>query len=503
MKKIISNDVLYAKMEEAINLLCDTVKTTLGPKGCNAIIDHSSFTPFITNDGVTIAENIESDDVAINTILELAKEASIKTNEIVGDGTTTTLVLLQSIFNSGLKLIKEGVNPLILKEELACYAQKIISAIKLESRIPTKAELTNIAGTAANDDNIGKLVSSAYFKVKNKDAISLVEVDSNINQIEFLNGYTMSISLSSPYYLKNEKKLDYTNPVIYLIDTLSDLDCLENAINYAIKNDGPLIIITKEYEEYVANEIISLYINEGVKVILVKLEEYGLNKEIIFDDLKAITNSSNLAQVRKISISSEFATIVFDNNPQIKKRIVAIKKELANLQIDKAFYNKRLAMFKNGLVNILIGAPTATERREIKMRVEDALWAIDSATKGINLGCGLTLYKISENLKDEGNASKILMQALKKPFKQIMQNAGLDEVNIIKNIKKEDYQIIFNIKTNCWENIQNSTVYDATKVIENSFLNAVSIASMLLTTTSLIINEYQNNLNKLNDTMEL
>lgn len=497
MKKIICGDLLYEKMEEAINILCNTVKTTLGPKGCNAIIDHSAFSPFITNDGVTIAQNIESEDEDINTILELAKEASIKTNEIVGDGTTTTLVLLQQIFNYGLKLIKEGKNPIILKEELDKDAKNIISEIKLESHKPTKKELTSIACTSANSENIGKLVSSAYFKVKNKGAINLIEIDENIIKTEFLNGYTINVSLS-PYYLKTVKKLEINSPLIYLIDTLSDLELISEEINFTTKSNETLVIIAKEYDDYVANELLSLYLNEKTNVILLKLEEYGINKEIIFDDLIAITNDTKFAKMRKITISTDLATITFDNNMNTTKRVEKIKKELNDSKIDKSFYYKRLSMFKKGLVNILIGAPTATERREIKMRFEDALCSVDSASQGISLGCGMTFYKISEKLR-LNNTSNILIDALKKPFEQIMINSGLDANDIITKIKKENYQVIFNIKNNTFEQIQNTTVFDSTMVLENTLLNAVSIAGMLLTTTSLIINEYQNNLNKIND----
>ncbi len=503
MKKIISNEVLYAKMEEAINLLCDTVKTTLGPKGCNAIIDHSSFSPFITNDGVTIAQNIESEDEAVNTILELAKEASIKTNELVGDGTTTTLVLLQSLFNNGLKLIKKGLNPIILKEGLDKASQAIINSINKESKKPTSQELTNIACISANDEEIGKLVSRAYLKVKNKEAINIIEVEENIKTIEFLNGYTINVSLSSPYYLKNTQRLEINQPLVCLIDTLSDINAVSEMLNFASLNNEPLIIIAKEYDDYVANELISLYLNDNVPVILLKLEEYGLNKEIIFDDLIALTNTLEFTKLKKISLTSEIATIVFDSNIQITKRIENIKKELNNPQGDKSFLNKRLAMFKNGLVNILIGAPTKTERRELKMRAEDALWAIASASQGISIGCGLTLYKISENINQNTIGNSLFVEALKKPFEQIIFNAGLDSQEIISQIKKENYQVIFNIKTNNLEKISNSSVYDSTQVIKTALLNASSIAGMLLTTTSLIINEYQNTLNKINDYNEL
>ena len=173
MKKVISGTLLKTKMQEAINLLCDTVKITLGPKGNNIIIDHSNFNPFITNDGVTIAKNIESDDVVINTILELAKESSIKTNDQVGDGTTTTLVLLQSIFNNGLKIIENGKNALILKKEIDLATDEIVSYLKKKSQKPSKEQLNIIATISANNKEIGNIISKCYFKVKSKDAIKI------------------------------------------------------------------------------------------------------------------------------------------------------------------------------------------------------------------------------------------------------------------------------------------------------------------------------------------
>ena len=184
MKKIVFGNELYEKMKSAINLLCGSVKITLGPKGNNVIIDHSSFSPFITNDGVTIAENIESEDEVVNTILTLAKEASIKTNDIVGDGTTTTLVLLEGIFNEGLKLINEGYNPIILKKELNNYMDKLINELENISRIPTNKELFNVALTSSNDDDIAKNIYDAYLKTKSINAINIKEVESSKSYTE-------------------------------------------------------------------------------------------------------------------------------------------------------------------------------------------------------------------------------------------------------------------------------------------------------------------------------
>ena len=192
MKKVITGEKLYDCEEQAIELLCGTVKKTLGPRGSNAIIDHSLMSPFITNDGVTIARNIESEDERINTILTLAKEASIKTDETVGDGTTTTLVLLESIFKSGLAKIKEGINPHILKNELDEALESVIEEIKKESKIPTEENYYDIASIASSDQNIGKMITSLYLKVGS--AIKIEESSSNKTNTKIINGYSFEPS---------------------------------------------------------------------------------------------------------------------------------------------------------------------------------------------------------------------------------------------------------------------------------------------------------------------
>jgi len=206
MKKVINGEDLKIKMKNAIDLLCNTVKTTLGPKGNNIIIDHSDFTPFITNDGVTIAKNIESDDVVINTILELAKEATIRTNENVGDGTTTTLVLLQSIFDEGLKAIDKGVSPIILKRELDELLKEIVLRIESKSRKPKNSELLNIAQVSANGKEIGEIVFEVYSKIKDRNSITIKEgIDKTV--VNYLKGYTFDTIIASEYFFSEEKEI--------------------------------------------------------------------------------------------------------------------------------------------------------------------------------------------------------------------------------------------------------------------------------------------------------
>ena len=503
LKQVVNGQELKTKMQEAINLLCDTVKITLGPKGNNVIIDHSNFSPFITNDGVTIAQNIESDDNVINTILNLAKEASIKTNETVGDGTTTTLVLLQSIFNNGLKAIEE-TNPLLIKKEIDETLKKTILEINKKSKKPTKKQFKYIASISANDQEIGDIISKCYTKVKTKEAIKIVECDNSKNSFSFLEGYNFSTVLASPYFLKDNKELIFNQPYLLLInDYLDDINYITQVLNKIITENKPLVIMALDYSDNLINEIISLFLENELKICLLKNPEYGIKQYKIFKDLSIISNSQiylkenikiTLGTLKKISITNEFATIEFNKS---NKYIEYLKDDFdyTDNELDKEFYLKRLAMFSYGIAEIKVGAPTITERREKKMRFDDALCAIDCAAKGMIPGGGITLLEISEKIESNTIGSKILKEALKEPFKQIMQNSVIDHKSISNKIKENNYSILFNVTKNEFENINKTQVLDPTLVLINSLINACSIATMLLTTSSLVINEY-NPINK-------
>lgn len=514
MKKVVSGKELQDKMVEAINLLCDTVKITLGPKGNNVIIDHSTFSPFITNDGVTIAENITSEDEVINTILELAKEASIKTNDNVGDGTTTTLVLLQSIFNEGIKLINNGVSPIVLKRELDNYLDIIINKLKSIACIPSKEELKSVAIISSNDEEIGKNITNAYLKVLNRYAISIKEGEEDVTQINFLKGYMIDSILASPYFLKGLNKKIYNEPYLLLINNnLDDIEFIANIINKVTFEKENLIIIANDYTEDTIQNILELNMNYEKEIILLKTPEFGFKQVEILKDLEVIsnakiindiTNINNyfLGRVSRLEIDNEKVIINYKNN-NIKDYLIKLKKDLKNTIIEKEFISSRINMFQKGKVEILVGAKTVTERREAKMRYDDALWAISTAKEGILPGSGITLAKISNELNDNSNASIILKIALNKPLKQILDNSGLNYEEIYPQLKANNFNTIYNINNNAFEDIKDTLVIDPLNVVINAIKNAISIAGMLLTTTSIIINEYQNNMNIVNNYTEM
>ena len=483
MKKIVSGNELYNYMSKAVNMLADTVKTTLGPQGNNVIIDHSTFSPFITNDGVTIASNIESEDEVINTILTLAKEASIKTDEVVGDGTTTTLVLLSGIFNEGLKLVKNGKNPLLLKYELDDALKYVVNEIKKNSKKPTKKDLYNIAFVSSNNSVIGKNISNAFSKVKIKNAIEIKEHDENYTILNYNNGYYIDSDLGSDYYFNIKKECILDNACILLVDNvIYDIKSLSSILNYVIDNNKSLVIVANDYSDDVKNELVNLYLEENVNVIMLKNPMYGGKSKLLLDDLSI----------------KDFTLFKYNNN----KNITQYRKTICNNENDD-FYNKRIAGLSNGYVDILVGATTHTERREKKMRYIDALEAVNSSHSGIVPGGGTSFIKISNKMYEVNDGYKVIKKSLLLPFKQILINSLNDYDSIYKVIKDSNFSLVYNVKTNEFDNIKNTSVVDPTQVLINSISNACSIASMLLSTSSLVINEVKNNLNINRDFNEL
>ena len=508
MKKVITGEELYDCEEQAIELLCGTVKKTLGPRGSNAIIDHSLMSPFITNDGVTIARNIESEDERINTILTLAKEASIKTDETVGDGTTTTLVLLESIFKNGLAKIKDGINPHILKNELDNALESVLDKIKKESKIPTEENYYDIASIASSDQNIGKMITSLYLKVGS--AIKIEESSSNKTNTKIINGYSFEPILASPYFFNNTNEITYKNCLILIMTKeVNEIEEISEIINYTIEKRIPLVILATDYSEEVINEVLSLNFNKITNVTLLKLPEYGLHQMDVLKDLEIISKAkivkatdelslNNLGKCEEIKITKDL--VIISNNlksESIKKHINKLKERVKTTDDDfeLEFLNNRLAKLTNGIGMIYVGATTTTEAREKKMRFDDALCALKSATNGIIPGSGLILLKIKENLEAKNNGSTILKEALDKPFMQILENVGVNPNDIYNKIKENNFNVIYNALENKLEPISKTKVIDPTNVVVATLKNAVSIAGMLLTTSSLIINEFKENNN--------
>ena len=502
MKKVIEKNELRITMSKTVNLLCDAVSKTLGPTGNNVLIDSSETTPFFTNDGVTIATNIESDDKVENTILEIVKEASLKTNELVGDGTTTTLVLLQSIFNLGLEEINKGKNEILLKNELIISMNKVIKRINELKRIPTKNDLLNIALTSTNDLEIASLTTNTFFKTKSKHAIKLEESNNESTYTIHKKGYNISINNISSMYFSKENNLEIKNcNILILKGYLDNLESISEIINDILENNKNLIIFVESMNEEIKNEILVYYFQKK-NIFIVEIAEYASHRDKIEEDIKTLTNStiknidyenaytSDLGYINSITLNKNEITLL-SNNKNNLELIKTIKKELkeCNNDYEKEFINNRLSKLQNGITTIFVGGITKSEKRERLMRFEDALCALSASKDGIVYGEGITYLKAKEVLNEKLISDSILKKSLEKPFEKVIENLGIDSYELKKEIINNNYQKIYDYKTNSLIDINNCNILDPLEVVVTSLKNSVSIASLLLTTSSLVINE--------------
>ena len=509
MKNVISGEELQNVMSEAVNLLCDTVSTTLGPTGNNILINNSDTTPFITNDGVTIATNIESEDKRINTVLEIVKEASLKTNELVGDGTTTTLVLLQSIFNLGLEEINNGKNKIILKNELLSYMGKVVNEINNIKRSPKEEELLSIAVTSSNSNEIGKIITDIFKKVKSKYSIKLEESNSELTYNINKKGYNISIKNISNLYFTKNKYIELKNvKVLILKGYLDNLESISDIINSSLENNDNLIIITEGIKDEIRNEVLVYYLNNK-NIFILEQDEYASHRDKQEEDISYLTNATiknidyeeiyttDLGRTDNIIINSD--EIIFLNSNNCKELINKLNKELELCKSDyeKEFINSRISKLEEGITTIYVGGTTKTEKRERMMRFEDAISALETAKNGITIGEGITYLKVSEILPDDNTTSLIIKKSLHKPFECIMNNLGLNSNKIKNKIINNNYNLIYDYELDDYIPVNNSNIIDSSDVVIQAFKNALSIAAILLSTSSLVINLNEKQVNSI------
>ena len=502
MKKVIFGENLRIVMKEAINMLGNAVSSTLGPSGNNVLINKSDMSSFITNDGVTIASSIESEDKEINTVLEIAKEAALKTNELVGDGTTTTILLMQSIFNEGLKKIENGKNAIVLKNELNESTKKVLNALDKLKTKPTKDDLIQVSTTSCNDSELGFLLTELFYEMNSKYAIKLDESNNEETEIIIKKGYSVELDDISNMYFVTKKELILNDSYILILKGyLNDLDKISDIINEGIKNKN-IIIFVEEISENIKEEILSYFLEYHKNIFLFKLPDYASRRFAIINDLINVTSAkakniefdsisvNDLGKSSKVVINENEALISVDNN--LDNYLLKLKNELNNCfnDYEKEFLAKRVSSLESGIATVLVGAPTKTEMKDKKMRIEDAINALDIASQGVVAGSGISFLKISSNNEVNTDGDNILNIALTEPFKKIIENCGADYNEIEALVRNSNYQKVYNLKTKKLEDIKNTTVLDPVEVLKTSLKNATSIASMLLTTNYLVINEF-------------
>lgn len=516
-KQIIFDVDARKKLEKGVNIVAEAVKTTLGPKGRNVVLEKKFGSPTITKDGVTVAKEIELEDPYENMGAQLCKEVASKTNEIAGDGTTTATVLAQAIVNEGLKNVTAGANPIFLKRGIDRAVEKAVEEMKkYSSSVETKESIAHVAAIAGNDQEIGELVAEAMEKV-GKDGVITVEESKGIETMvdvvegmEFDRGYispyfvtnpeTMEVELEEPYILINEKKIASVADFVPLLEKV-------------VRTGKPLLIIAEDVE----GEALATMVVNKLRGILhgaaVKAPAFGDRRKAMLEDIAVLTGGafisedmgyklenvdiSMLGRAKKVKISKENTTIVegFGSPDAVNARVNQIKVQIedSSSDYDREKLQERLAKLSGGVAVIKVGAATETELKEKKHRIEDALSATRAAVEeGIIPGGGASLVNVIPSLDtidahgDELVGVKIVRRALEEPLRQIAENGGLEGSVVIDKVKNEAPGIGFDVTSEKYVDMFKEGIVDPFKVTRSALQNAASIASMLLTTEALV-----------------
>ncbi len=510
-----------AALLAGVNKLADTVKITLGPKGRNVVLGKSYGSPLITNDGVSIAKEIELEDNFENLGAQLVKEVATKTQDVAGDGTTTGCVLAQAIIKEGLKNIAAGANPIEVKRGIDKATAKAVEIIKTNSQeVKTKEKIAQVATISANNDpEIGNLIADAMEKVGHKGVITVEEAKSMETNLEVVEGMQFELGYLSPYMLTNAEKMvaELEEAFVLIYDKkIASMKELVPVLERVAQQSRSLVIICEDLEGEALATIVLNVIRGAIKVVAVKAPGFGDEQKAMLEDIAVITGGkviseekgmkldavtvADLGQAKKVKVDKEKTVIVdgMGNKAKIDARVKMIEAQIkvTESDYDKKDLEKRLAKLTGGVAVINVGAATETEMKEKKARVDDALHATRAAVEeGVVAGGGLTLLKAITTLSDvekqlsgdEKTGVSIIKRALEAPLRQIAANAGKDGSVIIERLIHEKGNIGYNAKTDTYEDMFAAGVLDPAKVTRSALQNAASIAGMLLTTEALVV----------------
>ncbi len=508
-KSIISGINARNILLNSINKLADTIKVTLGPKGRNVVIANEFLTPYITNDGATIAREIEFDDRLENVGIELIKGVTQSTNDLAGDGTTTATILAQALLQEGLKYIEDGYNPLILKNEMEECIKKLINEIKkLSSEVKTVDEIKNIARISCNNNEIGDLIGKAMNKIGLNGNITIEESQSVETSLDIVNGYQLDYGYASSFLLTDHSKqvADFTDPYILITDIkISSLDIILPVLEKIIEVNGSLTIFCENIDENVLSNLILNKVRNIINVTVVKIANEGERRKNILTDISVITGGkyisngdfntidlNDLGRASQIQVYKD-RTIVINGNgnkDKINKYIEEIKNQLESQSIDfeKDMLRERISRLTGCAAIIKVGALTELELKEKKMKIEDALCATKVALReGILPGGGITYLHLSNYIKEKNIGEKVIKNALKIPFKQLLINSGLEYEEVYNKIINEDFGIGCNVYNNRIVNMKDEGIIDPTAVSRVALESAVNIVSLILTTENIVV----------------
>ena len=504
---------------EGVNKLADTVKVTLGPKGRNVVLDKSFGAPLITNDGVTIAKEIELEDKFENMGARLVKEVSTKTNDVAGDGTTTATVLAQSMIKEGVKNVAAGADPMAIKRGMDKAVNTAVEGLKgISSDVNGKDDIARVASISANNEEIGNLIAEAMEKVSKDGVITIEESKTSNTELNVVEGMQFDKGYLSPYMVTDTEKMEAVldNPYILLTDKkISNIQEILPLLESLMQESGKLLIVCDDMEGEALSTLILNKLRGVLNVVAVKAPGFGDKRKAMLQDIATLTGAevitsdlglelkdttiAQLGRAKQVKVQKE-NTIIVDgagDKQQIADRVAQIKAQIneTKSEYDKEQLQERLAKIAGGVAVIGVGAATEVEMKDKKLRIEDALSATKAAVEeGIVAGGGTALVNVIPTVEKlvstlEGGeqlGAKIVLKALEEPVRQIAINAGLEPAVIVNKVKSEKVGVGFDAAKEEYVDMKKAGIVDPTKVTRSALQNAASIASMVLTTESLV-----------------
>ena len=502
-----------------VNKLADTVKVTLGPKGRNVVLDKEFGAPLITNDGVTIAKEIELSDAFENMGARLVKQVSTKTNDVAGDGTTTATVLAQSMIKEGVKNVAAGGDPMAIKRGIDKAVEASVKALKdISSPVNGKEDIARVASISANNEEVGELISEAMEKVSKDGVITIEESKTSNTELNVVEGMQFDKGYVSPYMVTDTEKMETVmdNPYILITDKkISNIQEILPLLELLMQNSGKLVIICDDVEQEALSTLILNKLRGVLNVVAVKAPGYGDKRKEMLQDIAVLTGGEvitsdlglelkdttieQLGRAKQVKVQKENTIIVdgMGDKQQIADRVGQLKAQIAEekSEFTKETLQERLAKIAGGVAVIGVGAATEVEMKDKKLRIEDALSATRAAVEeGIVAGGGTAYLNIIPEVEkevsslqgDEKLGASIVLKALEEPAKQIAVNAGLEPAVIVEKVKTSEKGVGFNAANNTYVDMKKAGIVDPTKVSRSALQNAASVASMVLTTESIV-----------------
>ncbi len=506
-------------MVEGVNKLADTVRVTLGPKGRNVVLDKSYGAPTITNDGVTIAKEIELEDSYENMGAQLVKEVATKTNDVAGDGTTTATVLAQAMINEGVKNLAAGANPIVLRKGMKKATDAAVEAIgKMATKVKGKEQIMRVAAVSSGDDEVGQMIADAMEKVSNDGVITIEESKTMQTELDLVEGMQFDRGYISAYMATDMDKMEANleDPLVLITDKkISNIQDILPLLEQIVKTGAKLLIIAEDVEGEALTTLIVNKLRGTFNVVAVKAPGYGDRRKAMLEDIAILTGGKvisadlglelkdttmdDLGRAKSIKVEKEKTTIVdgLGNKKEIQARISQIKKQIEDTtsDFDKEKLQERLAKLAGGVAVIRVGAATETEMKEAKYRMEDALNATRAAVEeGIIFGGGSAyihaakqVEKLASSLEgDEKTGANVVLKALEAPLFHIAANAGLDGSVIVNKVKESKAGVGFNAYTEQYVDMVKDGIIDPAKVTRSALQNATSVASSFLTTEAAV-----------------